>query len=260
LLEFYKRHPSFRVEGNMIHASEALDSSRELSDVDRVLVEALRSSPSGMLDRDSLAEACLARGMNENTFNVYTTYSPIVEHLDLNIWKLRGINVDPAAVEAMRMANHLRPKQQRVLQYGWGEGGELWIAARVPKFTESMVIGCPGPMQRFLNGQQFTCFAKTGTQKCGTIAVNDRGASYGYGTFIRRYGVDENDVLMAEFDLSEQTVLLSIAAAGIVDLMAIRKNHAKSNSRFKRWTSFEGPCCREALQGARCRVGAMSQR
>jgi Sigma-70, region 4 len=217
LLEFYRRCPGFRVETEMIHASEPFDPKKELSDVDYVFVEVLRSSPSGILDRDSLAAACLTRGMNENTFNVYTSYSPILEHVDVNIWKLRGIKVDPTAVEAMRIANHLRPKQRRVLQFGWGKNGALWLAARVPKLGGSMIIGCPGPIRRFLDGQQFACKSKEGNQDCGTITINDRGTSYGYGQFMRRYGVDENDVFLAEFDLNEQTVTLSVVDDEILD-------------------------------------------
>ena len=155
--------------------------------------------------------------MNENTFNVYTSYSPILEHVDVNIWKLRGIKVDPTAVEAMRIANHLRPKQRRVLQFGWGKNGALWLAARVPKLAGSMIVGCPGPIRRFLDGQQFACKSKEGNQDCGTITINDRGTSYGYGQFMRRYGVDENDVFLAEFDLNEQTVTLSVVDDEILD-------------------------------------------
>ena len=173
--------------------------------------------PMPLLDRDSLASACLQRGMNENTFNVYTSYSPILEHVDVNIWKLRGIKVDPTAVEAMRLANHLRPKQRRVLQFGWGTDGTLWLAARVPKSPGSIIIGCPGPIRRFLDRQQFACKSKDGDQDCGVITVNDRGASYGYGNFMRRYGVDENDVFLAEFDLNEQTVRLSLADEEVLD-------------------------------------------
>lgn len=214
---FYKKHPSFRVEDNMVYASETLDHRRELGDTDCVLVEVLRSSPSGLLDRDSFAEACVSRGMNEHTFNVYTSYSPILENVDLAIWKLRGVKVDPTAVEAIRIANYVKPRQKRVLHYGWGEDGSLWIAVRVPRMAGSMVIGCPGPIQRFLSGQEFTCLTKDGNHNCGTITVNDRGSSYGYGVFIRRHGIDENDVLLAEFDLNDQTVTLSIADEELLD-------------------------------------------
>jgi hypothetical protein len=80
-----------------------------------------------------------------------------------------------------------------------------------------MIIGCPWPIRRFLDGQQFACKSKEGNQDCGTITINDRGTSYGYGQFMRRYGVDENDVFLAEFDLNEQTVTLSVVDDEILD-------------------------------------------
>jgi hypothetical protein len=44
---------------------------------------------------------------------------------------------------------------------------------------------------------------------CGNITINDTGMSYGYGPFIRRHGLDENDVLLVEFDLSEHIATLT---------------------------------------------------
>lgn len=211
LLEFYRRQPAFQVEGHDVLSTDTLDCRRELGVTDSVFYDVLRSSPSGLLDRDSLAAACMARGMNENTFNTYSCYSPILEHVDVSIWKLRGMKVDPSAVEAMRIANQLRPKQKRVLEFGWGEDGKLWVAARVPATTGHMILGCPAAIQRYLVGVQFRCVGKDGNQNCGTVTVNDRGISYGYGTFIRRYGLDENDILFVEFDINEQTATLSIA-------------------------------------------------
>lgn len=214
---FYRRHRAFRVEGAMLYPSEPLDYARELGEADRLFVDVLRSSPSSLLDRDSLAEACLRRGMNQNTFSVYTSYSPILEHVDIGIWKLRGVIVDPTAVEAIRIANHIKPRQKRVLQWGWGEDGSLWIAARVPKIVGSMVIGCPGPIRRLLDGNEFACLTKDGGYSCGTVTFNDRGTSYGYGVFLRRFGVDENDILLAEFDVSNGTVALSVADDEVLD-------------------------------------------
>lgn len=211
LKEFYERHRSFRIEEDLVYCNDILDYKKELGEVECISVEVLRSTPSGLLDRKSFAEACMARGVNEGTFTVHTSYSPIIEHVDHDIWKLRGVKVDPADVEAVRIANHLRPREKRVQQYGWGEDRKLWIAARVPKLAGNMVIGCPGPFKRFLAGHEFTCISKHDKKDCGTIAITDNGASYGYSIFIRSYGIDENDVLLAEFNLINQTVDLSIA-------------------------------------------------
>lgn len=216
LKDFYDSHQLFTVEEALVHSTELLDYRQELGDTERVLVEVIRSSPAGILDRLSFAERCLAKGMNENTFNIYTTYSVILEHLDLDIWKLRGTRVDSAAVAALRSRIHTKPKQRRVLQYGWSSDGNLWIAARIPKLASSMILGCPSPIQRYLIGQEFIGLTKEGHHKCGVITINDKGMSYGYTPFIRRYGLDENDVLLAEFDLNTQTVTLGIAGDELI--------------------------------------------
>ena len=57
--------------------------------------------------------------MNENTFSVFSTYSPIVEHPGTGLWTLRAVHVDPAAVEAVRAENALRPRQKKIVDYGW---------------------------------------------------------------------------------------------------------------------------------------------
>lgn len=215
---FFQRHPDFRVEGNAVYSSVSLDHKKELGDTDRIMVEVLRSSPAGVMDRTSFAQACLVRGMNENTFSVYSSYSCVIEHVGIGVWKLRGVIVDPAAIEAVRIANHLKPREQRVLEYGWTDDGKLWIAARIPRLGKnSMVIGCPGAVRRYLIGQKFECKANEGNSPCGTIAINDQGSSYGYGPFVRRYGLDENDILLAAFDLATNIVTLSLADEEILE-------------------------------------------
>lgn len=215
---FLEEHKDFMVEGDEVRPSLPLDYNKELGETERVLVDVLRTSPAGVMDRASFAESCYARGMNENTFNVYTTYSCIVDHLGVDLWKLRGVNVDPAGVEAVRLANNIRPKQKRVLEHGWANNGDLWIAARVPSHTKgNMVIGCPGAIKRFLIGQKFECKTREGSQPCGTINIDDRGLSWGYSVFIRRSGLDENDILLAEFDLATNTAYLSVADEEILD-------------------------------------------
>lgn len=209
---FFEQHGDFIVEGDLVKLSAPLDYKKELGDTDRIMVEVLRSAPAGILDRASFADGCIARGMNENTFSIFATYSPVVEHVGVDIWKIRGAIVDPAAVEAMRIANYLKPREKHVLAYGWSEDGKLWIASQIPRHGKSsLVIGCPGAIKRYLIGQKFECRTKDGQHPCGTVVVNETGASYGYGRYVRGYGLDENDVLLAEFDLAKNVVTLSVS-------------------------------------------------
>ena len=65
-------------------------------------------------------------------------------------------------------------------------------------------------------GQQFQAVAKDYGDPCGNIVFKETGNSYGYGRFITRFGLDENDVLLAEFDLSANVVYLSIGSEDLL--------------------------------------------
>jgi hypothetical protein len=167
---------------------------------DSILVDVLRSSPACLLDRTSFWTECDRRSMNSNTFSLYLTYSPVIVHLGTDIWSLRGVRVDPTAVEALLAANALRKKEKRVLDHGWTAGGQLWVAMRVPATTSGVVFSIPGAIRRYVSGRQFLARDDDGIVH-GTVRINDEGASYGFGSFLRQRGGDEGDILIAEFNL-----------------------------------------------------------
>jgi hypothetical protein len=169
------------------------------------------------LDRKTLLEACVARGINENTLAVYTTYSPILEHLGVGLWKLRGVQVDPAAIEAVREQNQLRPRESRLLEHGWTPDGKLWIAWKLPRIAPQPVLSVPSAVKRYLHNRTFQVIAKDSARPFGSITVNDAGLSYGYGPPLRYIGADEADILLAQFDLATSDVRLSIADNSILD-------------------------------------------
>jgi hypothetical protein len=164
-----------------------------------------------------MIEACIARGVNENTLSMYTTYSPILEHLSIDIWKLRGVIVDPTAVEALREQNQLRVRETRLLEYGWTPEGKLWVAWNIPSMLSGVVFGVPGAVRRYLVNQKFTANAKESARPCGQVSINEQGSSYGYTSFFRYAGADIGDVLLAEFDLAQYTVELAIADVEILE-------------------------------------------
>ena len=140
LTEFFRQHPEFDIdEKGRALSTEKLDYRKELGPAEQVFVDAIRSTPSSVLDRQSLLRECRERGLKDNSFSVITTYSPILSHVDLNIWTLRGIDVNPAAVEALRAVNALRPREKRLQDYGWTTDGNIWIATRVPGMDEQYI-------------------------------------------------------------------------------------------------------------------------
>jgi hypothetical protein len=211
LRSYITSNVEFALDGNLVSSAAPLDYLQELGETERVMVDVLRSSAAGVLERRSFAEGCVSRGMNENTFNVYTTYSAVLEHIGTDLWKPRGATVDPAAVEAVRAANRIRPRERRVREFEWTEDGRLKLALLiVGRAGDSLVFGCPGPVRRFLAGQEFECYVKGTRLGCGTIGVDDNGSMYGWRTFVDRYGLDRDDILTAEFDTVTHTVFLSI--------------------------------------------------
>jgi hypothetical protein len=133
LRRYYATHPEFLIDGDdLVRPVDPLDYRTELALNDSILVDVLRSSPACLLDRTSLWTECARRSMNNNTFSLYLTYSPVIVHLGTDIWSLRGVRVDPTAVEALRGGNDLRQKEKSVLDNGWSASGKCRIFESVP--------------------------------------------------------------------------------------------------------------------------------
>jgi hypothetical protein len=215
---YYKAHPEFEIDENdLVRPAEPLDYRTELALNDAILVDVLRSSPACVLDRASFWRECERRAMNVNTFGMYLTYSAVIVHLGTDIWTLRGVRVDPAAVEALLQANALRQKEKRVLDHGWTADGQLWVATRLPStLSGAFVFGMPGAIKRYLAGRKFVAKDDDGIEH-GSVRINDEGSSYGFGSFLRQRGADEGDILIAEFDLNGGTALLRLGDDELLD-------------------------------------------
>lgn len=217
LAAFFRHSPEFVFQESLVRSARPLSYVEELGDVDRAFVEVFRATATGVLDRRAVMEACVKRGLNENSVSLFLTYSPIVEHVGIDVWKLRGVRVDPAAVLALREANASEAVERRLLSFGWKANGRLWIAARLPYSLTSMVLGIPGPTKRYLADRKFAALDQVSGTPCGQISVNDQGTSFGYSTFFRIAGAEPGDVLLSEFDLAEERVYLSLVDEFVLD-------------------------------------------
>lgn len=217
LRHFYRAHPDFEIDSNdLVSCARALDYRQELGPLEQALVEVLRASPSQMLDRQAIRNACQKRGLNPNSLEMALTYSPVIEHLDLNIWALRGADFNPATLDAMRDVNALRSQEKRVHGFGWTPEGRIWVAARLPEAVHNFVLGAPGPMRRFLEKQKFRAVGEDGSA-CGFITTADAGTLYGFGNYLRRASADEGDFLVMEFDIANESVLLRLGGDELLD-------------------------------------------
>jgi hypothetical protein len=72
-------------------------------------------------------------------------------------------------------------REKRVIDHGWTESGNLWLAARLPELRSRFVLGIPSAIRRFVEGREFPAADELGLTT-GIIRITaDGNASYGYG-------------------------------------------------------------------------------
>jgi hypothetical protein len=105
---FFGAHPDFAVDAlGRVSPAVELDYRHELGKTDLIFVEALRASWTGVLDRESFLNACVARGMTARTFAVRAPRSAVLDDPGGEIWCLRGTRVSPITAAALRHAKAL---------------------------------------------------------------------------------------------------------------------------------------------------------
>jgi len=207
----FESHPEFVIdEKGYVSSTKALDYQQELGESESILVDIIRSTPTSLLDRKTLRKESIKRGINPNTFEMLLTYSPIIEHVELNIWTLRGLEVDPTQVEAIRDANSLKPTEKRVTSFEWTNEGHVSISVRVPETPPpSFVFLAPAGVNRFVSAKEYDVKSPREVQD-RKIKILDAGNVIGSGAILRRLGADEGDVANFIFDYINKTVVIDI--------------------------------------------------
>ena len=201
---FYRAHPYFAVdEGDAVRATRPLDPMVELDDVERTLFEILRAAPGGVLDRSEFLRRAIAAGVNQNTFGVYSSYSPILDNPIQDCWVLRGSDVSPAVLEAARL-----PRPRRFRDESWLPSGLLRVVRELGQ-EWGVVVSLPRAYARLVAGRSFVAATATG-ESAGIIRVNNQANSWGYGQFLQDQRAMEGDALVADFDIAAGSCVLSL--------------------------------------------------
>ena len=102
---FYESHPAFVLDTqDRVTPGGRLDYRVELGKNDRIFVDVLRSSWTGVLDGASLHDGCRALGMTTSAFRSAAAYSAVLDHPAADVWCLRGTRVSPVTMAALRHA------------------------------------------------------------------------------------------------------------------------------------------------------------
>jgi hypothetical protein len=219
LRDFLADYPDFVVDGQDVRPIKPLDYRTQLCESDQILVGVFRSSPSPVLDRATIIRECVERGMTYSMVNQCLSYGCLIEHVDTNIWTLRGADASPAAVEAVRRMNALRPREKRVRDFGWSAEGSLWIAAIVPPTTQTFLFSCPVGARAYLAGRVFSAMMPDSTQ-CGALRITEQGVVHGLSAFQQVSGCDSGDVVVAVFNLSDGLATLMLGDEELLDRYA----------------------------------------
>lgn len=84
-------HPDFNLdEDGRVILVQPLDYRTHLRFTERTMVDVLRSSPDGVLDRVALFAECMKRGLGNDVIRNELQYNCLFEHLARNVWAVRG--------------------------------------------------------------------------------------------------------------------------------------------------------------------------
>ncbi len=219
--EFLAAHPEFFVKGEEVRPVELLDYHEVLGPVAAQVIDVLKASPYGVMDRMSMYEAVTETGVSQATITVWTTYAEWLEHFAPNIWGLRGEKVSPAIVEALQEAAKRRSANEpHERGWFWTPEGTIALVARVTtSFRQTGVITMDAELQKLIGGRRFSARGPHGP--VGEIAAGDDHLwVWGWGPFLRRTGVQVGQVVRAEFDLTANTVRLSVGGAELLASIA----------------------------------------
>lgn len=216
LKTFFLDHPSYSIsDDDFVTCQHHLDYRVVLGDLEQSLVDIFRASANNILDRASIRAACAKRNLNMHSVEIALTYSPIIEHLDVNIWTIRGTEILPETVDAVRHANSLRPLNKRLQGYGWTAAGNAWIGVKVPDAVHNFVVGIPGSLLRFLRAQEFSIHSKDDTVR-GKFSSSEDGVLYGFNRVLKEMDAEEGDVLIFEFNLVSSKAHLKVGDAELL--------------------------------------------
>jgi hypothetical protein len=193
----------------------ALDWNSVLGPTETIFKEVLQAY-GPVLRRDELLERCLERGMNENTFTLYSTYSPILTRPATGLYALVGAAIPPGTVEAIR--REAESRKPIVVDHGWLADGRVFIVWKLSKSALfNGILTLPKHMTSFVEGGYELVAAGEGV---GRIDVRGQ-TCWNVKRLLRRMGAEVDDNLAVVFDLGKRQAIGLIADHGVLsDLMS----------------------------------------
>jgi DNA-directed RNA polymerase alpha subunit len=184
-----------RVEMDRVVATETFDRAAELGETELCFFQVLNDHGPVMHAKDLCAE-CAKRGMNENTFFQYLTYSPIIYRVDREVYAIIGADVAPGVVDDLRRKPANSPV---IVDNGWTPDGRAWVAYRLNSANiRTGAFSIPIALNDLLAGR-YTLGSSNGHE----ITI-ESGRVSGLRRAMSSSGAEEGDVLQITFDLGHR--------------------------------------------------------
>jgi hypothetical protein len=198
LRQFCAGLPYCRVDEDRVIATENLCRAEILGETELCFYDVLTVLGPAMHTRRLQAE-CVQRGMNENTFFQYLTYSPIIYRTDREVYSIIGAEVAPGVVEDLRRRTRQSPV---VIDTGWTSDGRPWIEYRLNAANiRSGVLSIPMSLSGLMAGRYSFDSSNSGSEHEMMV---ESGRASGLRRVLSSCGAEEGDVLRITFDLSSR--------------------------------------------------------
>jgi hypothetical protein len=184
------------------------------------IVELFLDAPYGLLDRLSLNTAAQRAGLSLGSVNTWSAQSSVIELYPPNVYGLRGRDVTPGVLEAVRASARQRLEAiPRAERWTWSTDGRLVLAIRVRgDFWVSGVTVWPSAVRTMLGHRRIQMASNNGRVRF-TIASNpETQFNWGWAPFLRANNVTPGDVVRGWIDLTSNTGTAEHGDQSLLDL------------------------------------------
>ena len=166
------------------------------------MVDVLKASPYGVMDRASFNQACEDAGIAKGTYTVWTTYAEYLELIVRNVLGLRGVKVSPGVVKEIQQAARIRaaaePHQTR---WEWTPDGRIALTMDVNTSSYSSGVWTfDASLRNTIGARRFAAWVDG--ERAGEIAIGEEhNWVWGSAPAMRLTGARRGDVMRAVLNL-----------------------------------------------------------
>ena len=170
-----------------------------------------------VIPRVEFMRYCADAGMNENTFTVYSTYSPVLWRPAPGLYAIVGSAIPVGTIEMIREQRINRSPSK--LESGWTPDGRVYASWKIsPSNLASGIVNIPSGFKSYLQGE-FALSDRNG-KGVGSVKITET-TCWNLRRFFRHSGADNGDVLLMIFSLPDRHCISVVGGLEIAQSIEI---------------------------------------